>query len=194
MRPSLLYKHLRTAGAALILMASAQAWAAPDPEALAERLTDHALQCGRFEQTRWLADLETQLDSRGTFQRHQQALIWQTTVPIEDRVVLSPDNEALPLSFQIMLPVFNGLLSGDWQALERHFTVKLGGTLNDWQADLTPKEAAVGERLSHLMVSGDRHVERVELAFASGDRMTLNLTAASCQALEGDAGQADDAS
>lgn len=175
---------LHAACIVLLLGVTPSTWAALDADTLAERLAANAPQCGRFEQSRWLADLETRLDSRGYFQRQDDALVWQTIAPVKDRVVLSEDNDDLPLSFQVMTPVFTGLLSGDWQALERHFTIELSGQLEDWQANLAPSEAAVAERLSRLVVNGDQQVERVELEFADGDRLELKLTPAACDSLD----------
>ncbi|MGR2739526.1 LolA-related protein [Billgrantia sp. Q4P2] len=165
----------------LCLTAPAAVGATPNDAALAERLAAHAPQCGRFEQSRWLADLETRLDSRGHFQRHEDGLVWQTTAPVNDRVVLSEDNDDLPRGFQVVAPVFSGLVSGDWRALERHFTIELSGELEEWQANLTPNETAVAERLTQLRVSGSRQVERVELEFTDGDRLDLTLTPTACE-------------
>lgn len=172
--------------AVLCLSAPAAVSATPDGDALAERLADHAPQCGRFEQSRWLADLEARLDSRGHFRHGQDGLVWQTTAPVKDRVVLSEDNENLPRGFQVIAPIFSGLVSGDWQALERHFTIELDGELEAWRASLVPNETAVAERLAHLRVSGHRQVERVELEFTDGDRLDLTLTPVACESLDED--------
>lgn len=168
----------------LALVASPAAWATPDGDALAERLAVHAPSCGRFEQARWLADLEARLDSRGHFERKENGLVWQTTAPVRDRVILSEDNDDLPLGFQVIAPVLGDLLSGNWQGLERHFTIELSGTQEDWQARLTPNDTNVAERLSQLLVHGRQQVEQVELEFADGDRLDLALTAADCERLE----------
>ena len=169
-----------------MLAASATAWAAPDTDELAARLADNAPQCGRFEQTRWLADLDSQLESRGTFEHQDAGLVWQTTSPINDRVVLSADNDELPMGFQAVAPVLGGLLSGDWQALERYFAIELSGTQDEWQATLTPSEANIAQRLDHLMVHGNQQVERVEIAFTNDDRLELALSGADCERLEDD--------
>lgn len=150
---------------------------------LGEQLAANAPQCGRFEQTRWLADLDTQLDSRGVFQRRDDALIWHTRSPVNDRLELSADDPQLPIGLQVMLPVFNGLLSGDWQALERYFSVTLEGQLNDWQAQLTPKGSRLAERLDTLQVSGTSSVDNVEIGFTGGDRLELALTPSNCDRL-----------
>ncbi|CAM3599187.1 outer membrane lipoprotein carrier protein LolA [Halomonas sp. FME1] len=169
-----------------LVTASANAWAAPTIDDLAERLADNAPQCGRFAQTRWLADLNSQLDSRGTFEHQDEGLVWQTTSPINDRVVLSADNEELPMGFQAVAPVLSGLLSGDWQALERYFTIELSDTQDEWQAMLTPSNANIAQRLVHLLVHGHQQVERVEILFTNDDRLEITLSAADCERLDDD--------
>ena len=166
------------------LMVSTPAVAAPDEDDLAERLAVNTPQCGRFEQSRWMADLGTQLDSRGYFEHQQNGLVWQTTAPINDRVLLSEDNDELPTGFQVIAPVLGGLLSGDWQLLERHFTIELSGEQQRWQATLTPNEAGVAERLTQLHVQGSQQVEQVEIDFANNDQLSLTLTAANCDSLD----------
>ncbi|CAM3357170.1 LolA family protein [Halomonas lysinitropha] len=181
---------LGIASLGLLLSTSPSLWASPQPDALAERLADHSTQCASFKQSRWLADLEVRLDSRGHFRRQDNALVWQTTAPVEDRLDLSEESDDLPIDFQVLLPVFNGLLSGDWQALEHHFTIELRGELDEWRADLTPIDSALGEHLSQLVVHGGERVEQLAIAFRDGDRLELTLTPVDCEGLdEGNAAQ-----
>ncbi|QNI04351.1 hypothetical protein HXW73_16170 [Halomonas sp. SH5A2] len=178
------YPAITVIATVLSLILSPTAWAAPDGDALADRLAEHAPQCGRFEQSRHLADLDTQLDSRGHFQQREEGLVWQTTAPVQERVVMSEDNADLPAGFQVIAPVFSGLLGGHWQALEEHFTIELSGELENWQATLTPNETSVSERISQLVVSGNQQVEQVALAFTNDDRLDLTLTAVPCDDLD----------
>lgn len=175
---------LGAASLGLLLCAGQPLWASPEADALAERLADHAPQCAGFEQSRWLADLEVRLDSRGHFRRQDNALVWYTTAPVADRLYLSEESDDLPMSFRVLLPVFTGLLSGDWQALEHHFTIALGGELDEWRADLTPIDPALGEHLSQLVVHGGERVERLAIAFRDGDRLELSLTPVDCESLD----------
>lgn len=160
------------------------AWAKPDIDALAEQLAQHAPQCGRFEQSRWLADIETQLNSRGDFQQLEEGLVWHTTSPIQDRVVLSQHNEDLPPGFLVIAPVFTTLLSGDWRELEHYFTVELEGDLHNWEALLLPNEAVIAERLTQLLASGSQQVEQLTLEFSDGDQLDLTLTPTACSDLD----------
>jgi hypothetical protein len=164
----------------LLLVMSAPASAAPEPRALGAQLAANAPACGTFAQTRWLADLEFEVKSRGEFQRRGRALIWHTKTPVDDRVVLSEDNDELPADLQVMLPILTGLLSGEWEPLRRHFSIALGGSLSAWQARLTARDSAVADKVSRVLVRGGLRVESVEIAFAEGDRLSLTLTPGSC--------------
>lgn len=168
----------------LMLTLAGAAKAAPDAGRLAQQLREHAPTCGRFTQRRWMADLDTGLDSAGHFRRQGEALIWQTLTPVADRVRLAPDNPDLPLGLKAMLPVLTGLLAGDWPTLEQHFEVRLEGEIAAWRARLAPRDPAVAERLESLRVEGGDRVERVSLRFTDGDRLTLELEPADCDALD----------
>ncbi|MDI5934611.1 LolA family protein [Halomonas kalidii] len=175
---------MMTACLGLLLVAGQPAWAAPDADALAERLSSHAPQCATFEQTRWLADLEASLKSRGYFQREADGLSWHTLSPIQESLHLSEESDELPMSFQLILPVFTGLLAGDWQTLERHFTIVLEDERDGWRADLTPIDPALGEHLSQLVVQGGERVEQLDITFRDGDRLELSLTPVDCASLD----------
>ena len=170
----------------LSLCVNTAAWAEPgvDIDTLAERLAQHAPQCGRFEQSRWLADIEARLNSRGDFQQLEEGLVWQTTSPIQDRVLLSQHNNDLPPGFLVIAPIFTSLLSGDWRELEHYFTVELEGGLHNWQASLLPNEAAIAERLTQLLASGSQQVEQLKLEFSDGDQLDLTLMPTACTNLD----------
>ncbi|MEH6686908.1 MAG: LolA-related protein [Halopseudomonas sabulinigri] len=160
--------------------------AALDSATLGAQLAESSPQCSHFAQTRWLADLEAELESDGYFQRTEEGLVWHTLTPIDSRLVLSADNPDMPLAYQAILPVLNGLLGGDWAALQQHFSLDLSGELNAWQAELAPTDKLVAERLKQLQVSGGEQVEQLQIDFVSGDRMTLQLSPTDCAALPGD--------
>lgn len=176
-----------------LLLSLALGWSLPavaalDSAALGAQLAEHSPACNRFEQTRWLADLEAELASSGYFQRSEQQLVWHTLTPVDSRLVLDADNPDLPLAYQVILPVLTGLLSGDWAALQQHFSVDLQGQLEAWQASLTPTDAAVAERLQRLQVSGAEQVRELQIRFVSGDLMNLQLSPADCATLPGNSG------
>ncbi|MDN6298197.1 MAG: outer membrane lipoprotein carrier protein LolA [Halomonas sp.] len=179
-----LMEKTATIAVALTLATAAPATLA-DEHSAAELPSIELARCARFEQQREMADLDVTLDSAGYFLRQDDALIWQTTRPVADRVRLSPDNPDLPRSLSLMLPVLTGLLDGNWQALRQHFAIDPAGESGDWQARLTPLDAAVAERLERIDASGGQRVERLNLAFANGDRVVIRLTPTDCDTLQG---------
>ncbi|WP_163558689.1 LolA-related protein [Halomonas sp. NO4] len=155
-----------------------------DPHNLEEQLREHAPECGRFAQHRWMADMELGLDSEGHFQRQGDALVWSTLSPVADRLHLSLDNPDLPVGLKAMLPILTGLLEGDWASLGTLFRVQLKGELSAWQAQLTPTDVNVAERIEEASASGGDLVEHLALDFTNGDRLTLTLMPTDCQVLD----------
>lgn len=147
---------------------------------LLEHLRNNAPDCGRFEQSRWLADFGMHLNSSGEFQRLANGLMWRTTQPIESELALTSDNPELPLGYQAVLPVFNSLLAGNLDDLDDYFSTRLSGTTDAWRAELTPRNTQVAAQLTALEVQGAAQLEQITVSFADGDRMDIHLTADAC--------------
>lgn len=164
----------------LLVLAGLPANAQTTDAELVNHLRSNAPECGRFEQSRWLADFEMHLDSSGDFQRQADGLIWRTTQPLTSEIVLSANNPDLPLGYQAILPVFNGLLAGDWQRLDEYFSTRLSGSLTAWRAELTPRNEQVAAQLVSLIIEGAEQLEHIALTFGDGDRMDIRLAATPC--------------
>lgn len=147
---------------------------------LINHLRSNAPDCGRFEQSRWLADFEMYLNSSGEFQRLANGLIWRTTEPVTSEVALTADNPELPLGYQAILPVFNGLLGGNLDSLDEYFSSRLNGTTAAWRAELTPRNEQVATQLTGLVIEGAGQLEHIAVTFADGDRMDIQLIANIC--------------
>lgn len=165
---------------ALLLPLAAPVCAQITDAELIEQLTARSVDCGNFEQSRWLADFQLQLDSRGQFKRQPDALIWRTAEPVLSEVVLSADNPELPLGYQVILPVFNGLLGGDLDALDNNFSRELSGTKDAWQATLTPHNPQLAAHLTWLRIQGGTQLEQISVQFGDGDRIQIQLTSSPC--------------
>ncbi|MCA0976500.1 hypothetical protein LCL99_18685 [Halomonas denitrificans] len=167
--------------AVLMFATSASAIAAPpDLTQLSRHLSQDPPACVSFDQRRWMADLETELPSTGYFRRQSTGLVWQTLTPIQDRLVLSAENPDLATGMKALLPVLTGLFDGNWTTLEQHFSVTLSGRLDAWQATLSPKDAAIAERLESIALKGDELVSSLEVRFTDGDRLSLALSPLPC--------------
>ena len=162
-------------------------WAAvPDTTdtELLTQLRNNAPECGRFEQSRWLADFEMHLNSSGEFQRQPDGLIWRTTSPVISETALTENNPDLPLGYQAILPVFKGLLAGNLDALNDYFTTQLHGSSAAWRAELTPRSEQVAAQLTSLVIEGAEQLEKISVAFGDGDRMDITLLPSDCSALD----------
>lgn len=154
---------------------------------LSQHLSDQAPACMRFEQRRWMADLDFELPSEGYFHRQPDRLVWQTLSPVQDRVVLGSDNPKLPPGLKALLPILNGLLAGDWERLEQHFQASLSGSLRAWKIGLIARNSAVAEQLEGIEASGGDAVTRLNVIFTNGDRLALELTPEDCAILTAEA-------
>lgn len=151
-----------------------------DTDALSQQLAEQSPACGTFKQSRWLADFELDLPSSGSFQRLDDAIIWRTETPVRTEIRLSQDNSELPPGYRLLLPVMSALLGGNWQHLQDHFEIVPDGDLTSWSAQLTPRDSRVAATLPLIEVTGGHHLGTIAMSFADGDRLSIDLSPASC--------------
>lgn len=146
---------------------------------------------GRFEQTRYLADLDTELVSRGRF-RYERAtrVIWILETPVDKRLVFTPqdathlDGTGKDRRRQQAAELLLSLLDGDWRALEQRFQITLAGDAKAWRVDLVPRQQAVRQRLDSIQLAGGRYLQTLRLRAANDD--TLNVTFSDQRPLDAD--------
>ncbi|SHF21464.1 Outer membrane lipoprotein carrier protein LolA [Modicisalibacter ilicicola DSM 19980] len=175
---------------------------------LQDRLSQSEALEGRFEQQRYLADLDTRLISSGHFLYERDTrVVWTLETPVEDRLVFKAESlpEAAPVPGEAsggspdnarqreqVATLFLRLLQGDWQSLRERFSLELSGDENAWQVTLIPEAEALRERLSRIELQGGRHLEHLELDAANGD--VLEVRFFDQRPLEAGAAEAPDAS
>ncbi|MBZ9559933.1 MULTISPECIES: outer membrane lipoprotein carrier protein LolA [unclassified Modicisalibacter] len=171
----------------LLLLGSGHALAF-DLDDLQHRLAATPDLQGRFVQQRHLADLDTDLTSRGRFRYQRDTrVVWILEQPVEDRMVFTPE-DAGRLSEadgergnddrrrQQAATLLMNLLDGDWQALETRFAITLDGDAEAWQATLEPRQDALRRYLSRIRLAGGRYVERLAMHAANGDVLTVRFS------------------
>ncbi|WP_110642406.1 outer membrane lipoprotein carrier protein LolA [Salinicola sp. CPA57] len=158
---------------------SAQAF---DLDDLQRQLAATPSVAGRFEQQRELADLDSSLTSTGTFVFERgKRVVWELKTPVQERIELTPQaitdgsGETAPPGGEQVAQLFLQLLEGDWQALESRFTLQLSGDQDAWQVALTPKEAALRERIAGITLQGDRTIDHLDMRTPDGDRLKVRL-------------------
>ena len=148
---------------------------------------------GRFEQTRYLADLDTELVSRGRFRYERDTrVVWTLETPIDKRLVFTPQDAARldepggegDRRRQQAAELLLSLLDGDWRALEQRFQITLAGDAKAWRVDLVPRQQAVRQRLESIQLAGGRYLQTLRLRAANDD--TLNVTFSDQRPLDAD--------
>jgi hypothetical protein len=67
-------------------------------------------------------------------------------------------------------------LAGDLPALQRRFEIHLGGDLDHWQLDLTPRESGPALGVQRIRLNGERdQILQVEMQQAGGDRSLMTI-------------------
>ncbi|WP_251977929.1 outer membrane lipoprotein carrier protein LolA [Salinicola avicenniae] len=163
-----------------LLPVSAQAFDLGD---LQQRLAATPSLAGSFEQQRYLADLDSTLDSRGRFRFVRgERVVWQLEAPVEERIELTPEaitsgsGDQAPPGGEQVAQLFLQLLEGDWQALESRFSITLSGEAAQWTVNLIPREAALRERIERIILNGgERYLQRLEMQTPTGDRLHVRL-------------------
>ncbi|UYG06901.1 outer membrane lipoprotein carrier protein LolA [Halomonas sp. M4R1S46] len=135
---------------------------------------------GRFVQTRYLADLDSQLESTGHFRYERDVrVVWTLETPVEERLEFSaaspPEVGADDRRQAQAAALFLDLLQGHWPALEERFTLTLSGDADAWRVTLRPRQAALRQRIDEIRLHGGRYLERLALDAANGDRLRVRL-------------------
>jgi outer membrane lipoprotein-sorting protein len=89
----------------------------------------------------------------------------QRTVRLDDYPQLAP-----------LIDSVRATLAGDLPALQRRFELRLGGDLDHWQLELTPRESGPGSVVQRIQLNGERdQILQVELQQAGGDRSLMTI-------------------
>ncbi len=145
---------------------------------------------GSFRQQKYLAALDTALESSGAFDYQRgESIRWQILEPIQNELVITPtslssrqgDEELLRLDVDsnpgaaIMGEILFAVLSAQWQQLSRYF--ELSGDIDgqQWRAVLQPRDAVIGQLFSRVELEGADLLRVIVLHESSGDKTTIWL-------------------
>ena len=145
---------------------------------------------GRFEQGKYIADLDTTLDSSGRFEFDADTgLVWDIRKPVPtllkiraDEIVEEQDGEVVmrmdvddqPMTRAIS-EVFFAIFGGDWQALSERFSVRTLQESSPWRFELTPRDELLASRLRVVELRGEDHLNTLVLEETNGDRTEIRL-------------------
>lgn len=155
---------------------------------------------GTLVQRRHLSGLPRPLVSRGAFVlARDTGILWETREPFASEFVLtesgmilrdgdaqsrvkSADQPALRAALELFVAVF----ALDLARLEKSFELYGDSDGGRWRLGLRPRQARMAEVFTRAIVTGSRHVERIELEAPNGDRTEIELreVVASAESLE----------
>ncbi|PZQ15436.1 MAG: hypothetical protein DI564_08890 [Rhodanobacter denitrificans] len=156
--------------------------------AIGSRLAQPAVLRGRFEQTKQVAGFSRPLRSSGDFLvARDHGVLWHTREPFagelrltREAIVATQDGETafrLSADEEPTVRVINGLmfslLNGEVDRLAEHFTVDGQAGDAGWELALKPRQPGLAKLLSGVNLQGDRHVRRIVLEEANGDRTEI---------------------
>ncbi len=156
--------------------------------AIGSRLAQPAVLRGRFEQTKQVAGFSRPLRSSGDFLvARDHGVLWHTREPFagelkltREAIVATKDGETafrLSADEEPTVRVINGLmfslLNGEVARLAEHFTVDGQAGDAGWELALKPRQPGLAKLLSGVNLQGDRHVRRIVLDEANGDRTEI---------------------
>jgi|GEM_PF-79699 len=156
--------------------------------AIGSRLAQPAVLRGRFEQTKQVAGFSRPLRSSGDFLvARDHGVLWHTREPFagdlkltREAIVATQDGQTafrLSADEEPTVRVINGLmfslLNGEVDRLAEHFTVDGQAGDAGWELALKPRQPGLAKLLSGVSLQGDRHVRRIVLEEANGDRTEI---------------------
>jgi len=184
-------------GLSLVASLVAPAWAAETREAgtsvlqslLGEQAKVESL-AGQFDQSKYIADLDTTLDSSGDFAFDaDEGLRWNIQKPVPtqlritaDEIVEEQDGEVVmrmdvddqPMTRAIS-EVFFAIFGGNWDKLSERFTIRTLEDGSPWRYELTPKGDMLQSHLSSIELQGEAYLNALILRETNGDQTHIQL-------------------
>jgi len=160
---------------------------AVDLDSLAAQLAAPSVVRGELVQEKHLRGMVQPLTSRGWFVlARESGLLWQLQTPIQQEYRITETGISRKVDGQWQVQpkntvaarqsrLFLAVLRGDYAGLAGDFSLKLSGTAQQWQVQLTPRSALVGKIFTRIDIHGGALVERIELHETQGDLSVLQL-------------------
>lgn len=166
---------------------------AKDGDGVRARLSKPTVLRGQFEQQKQLQGFRNPLKSSGDFLLlRDRGIAWNTRLPFASSTRLTrrkllatmPDGSTQVLvdaSASPAMAAVNALLmaivAGDLDALAPRFTLKEALRADGgWSLTLQPRDAALKQAFSRIVLDGDRYVRGVEIVEPAGDRTRIRFS------------------
>jgi outer membrane lipoprotein-sorting protein len=180
---------LLAAGAALLAQ-PAHAQDAFDLAQLMRTLAQVKAGEATFTETRTVVMLERTLQSSGRLRfEAPDTFVRETLKPRREKVAVVGNNVTMSLGDRsrtvpldsvpeaaVIMEAIRGTLTGNRDAIERHFKAEVSGTPQRWLLELKPREPRLAELVVSVRVTGRQALVReVAVAMADGDRSVMTI-------------------
>lgn len=147
-----------------------------------------------FTETRSVAMLERTLESSGRLSfEAPDSFVRETLKPRREKIAVVGNNvtmsigngtgarsRTVPLDSvpeaAVIMEAIRGTLTGNRDAIERHFAPLVTGTPQRWTLDLKPREPRLRELVISVRLAGEKALVReVTVAMADGDRSVMTI-------------------
>jgi outer membrane lipoprotein-sorting protein len=144
-----------------------------------------------FTEKRYVTMLERTLDASGRLSfEAPDSFVRETLKPAQERMAVVGNQVTLsrgsrsrtvPLDSvpeaAVIVEAIRGTLTGNREALERHFSASVTGDPARWTLELQPRAPRLRELVMSVRVSGQQGLVReVVVAMADGDRSVMSIT------------------
>ena len=147
-----------------------------------------------FTETRSVAMLERSLQSSGRLRfEAPDTFVRETLKPRREKIAVVGNQVTMSLGSgagarsrtvpldsvpeaAVIMEAIRGTLTGNRDAIERHFTPTVTGTPQRWTLELKPREPRLRELVISVRLAGEKAVVReVSVAMADGDRSVMTI-------------------
>lgn len=174
----------------LLFLTASTCNAAPILNELKKRSVDAESVTGDFVQHKIIKGLSIPLISKGVFSyQKEDKLVWQINTPIENTYSIEYDQitkkssvenmveglDAPADHYQKIITMFLDLFSGNWDVLEKYFSIEGETDANGWKAVLTPKDQLFQTMFLNLTLKGDKYIHFMQIDEKNGDTTKIEF-------------------
>lgn len=150
---------------------------------IAANLRQHRITRGVFQQQKTLPILTQPLTSSGRFLYDaDHGILWRVEKPVSSQIIITAngifqDGALLTSggSATLVQTIFQGLLSGDMQALQTQFAIRVEGNRERWQMMLTPRAQPLSAAIATITLSGGSDAQQLTITEVQGSVTHLQL-------------------
>lgn len=154
---------------------------AADVADISQLLAQPKVLTGQFEQEKHMQLLSMPLKSSGSFTvLKNTGVLWQLEQPVSSTMTITEqglkgadveDNRAMQYVGKLLMQ----LLSGDFSALEKQFTLQAEIENKQWRLQLEPRSNLIKKAVASITLSGGRYIQTIELQESGQDHTHIRL-------------------